>query len=82
MSYRPLLEFRLCAAKLLGFHGFIPPYASTRGQALLAGVNFASAAAGIREETGRQLVFVLRKFTCLLMGIIDANWSKFDLTGW
>ncbi|KAJ8458621.1 hypothetical protein OPV22_031547 [Ensete ventricosum] len=42
-------------AQLLGFHGFIPPYASTRGQALLAGVNFASAAAGIREETGRQL---------------------------
>ncbi|URE38433.1 GDSL esterase lipase [Musa troglodytarum] len=52
---RPLLEFRLCAAKLLGFHGSIPPYASTRGQALLAGVNFASAAAGILEETGRQL---------------------------
>ncbi|URE13351.1 GDSL esterase lipase [Musa troglodytarum] len=45
----------ICAAQLLGFDDFIPPYASTRGQALLAGVNFASAAAGIREETGQQL---------------------------
>ncbi|RZS28230.1 hypothetical protein BHM03_00061799 [Ensete ventricosum] len=42
-------------AALLGFDDFIPPYANTRGQALLSGVNFASAAAGIREETGRQL---------------------------
>ncbi|KAG6526626.1 hypothetical protein ZIOFF_016618 [Zingiber officinale] len=42
-------------AQLLGFDDFIPPYISTRGQALLSGANFASAAAGIREETGRQL---------------------------
>nr|ABF70089.1 GDSL-motif lipase/hydrolase family protein [Musa balbisiana] len=42
-------------AQLLGFDDFVPPYASTRGQALLTGVNFASAAAGIREETGQQL---------------------------
>ncbi|WOL11117.1 GDSL esterase/lipase [Canna indica] len=42
-------------AKLLGFDHYIPPYANTRGRALLTGVNFASAAAGIREETGRQL---------------------------
>ncbi|WOL14650.1 hypothetical protein Cni_G23431 [Canna indica] len=42
-------------AQLLGFDDFIPPYVNTRGQALLSGVNFASAAAGIREETGRQL---------------------------
>ncbi|RWW24581.1 hypothetical protein BHE74_00013487 [Ensete ventricosum] len=49
------------SAQLLGFDDLIPPYASTRGQALLAGVNFASAAAGIREETGRQLVGLLRK---------------------
>ncbi|XP_074578427.1 GDSL esterase/lipase At5g45670-like [Curcuma longa] len=42
-------------ARLLGFNDFIPPYATTRGRALLSGANFASAAAGIREETGRQL---------------------------
>lgn len=42
-------------SQLLGFDDLIPPYANTRGQALLGGVNFASAAAGIREETGQQL---------------------------
>lgn len=42
-------------AQLLGFDGFIPPYSTARGQDILRGVNYASAAAGIREETGRQL---------------------------
>ncbi|XP_030462052.2 GDSL esterase/lipase At5g45670-like [Syzygium oleosum] len=42
-------------AQLLGFSDYIPPYATTTGNALLKGVNYASAAAGIREETGRQL---------------------------
>ncbi|KAL3741610.1 hypothetical protein ACJRO7_017124 [Eucalyptus globulus] len=42
-------------SQLLGFSNYIPPYATTRGNALLKGVNYASAAAGIREETGRQL---------------------------
>ncbi|KAK1276870.1 GDSL esterase/lipase [Acorus gramineus] len=42
-------------AELLGFDDYIPPFVNTRGQALLNGANFASAAAGIREETGRQL---------------------------
>ncbi|KAJ8761967.1 hypothetical protein K2173_006569 [Erythroxylum novogranatense] len=41
--------------QLLGFDNYIPPYANARGQNILQGVNFASAAAGIREETGRQL---------------------------
>ncbi|XP_010273430.2 PREDICTED: GDSL esterase/lipase At4g18970-like [Nelumbo nucifera] len=40
-------------AQLLGFDDYIPPYATTGGQDLLKGVNFASAAAGIRDETGR-----------------------------
>lgn len=44
------------AAQLLGFDNYIPPYTTARGQEILTGVNFASAAAGIREETGRQLV--------------------------
>jgi hypothetical protein len=43
-------------AKLLGFDNYIPPYANTNGDQLLTGVNFASAAAGIRDETGQQLV--------------------------
>ena len=43
-------------AELLGFDDFIPPYAEASGDAVLKGVNYASAAAGIREETGQQLV--------------------------
>ncbi|CDO96915.1 unnamed protein product [Coffea canephora] len=42
-------------AELLGFEGPIPPYAEVSGQEILKGVNYASAAAGIREETGQQL---------------------------
>ncbi|MED6155124.1 hypothetical protein PIB30_002327 [Stylosanthes scabra] len=41
--------------ELLGFDGYIPPFSSASGQEILKGVNYASAAAGIREETGRQL---------------------------
>jgi hypothetical protein len=46
------------AAQLLGFDDFIPPFAGASSDQLLTGVNFASAAAGIREETGQQLVRV------------------------
>ncbi|XP_047308480.1 GDSL esterase/lipase At5g45670-like [Impatiens glandulifera] len=42
-------------AELLGFDDYIPPFSSASGQDILRGVNYASAAAGIREETGRQL---------------------------
>lgn len=42
-------------AELLGFDDYITPYAQARGQDILRGVNYASAAAGIREETGQQL---------------------------
>ncbi|KAF5176087.1 GDSL esterase/lipase [Thalictrum thalictroides] len=42
-------------AQQLGFNNFIPPYAQARGRAILGGVNYASAAAGIRDETGQQL---------------------------
>ncbi|XP_030971528.1 GDSL esterase/lipase At5g45670-like [Quercus lobata] len=42
-------------AQLLGFDDYIPPYVSASGQDILKGVNYASAAAGIREETGQQL---------------------------
>nr|GEW14250.1 GDSL esterase/lipase At1g29670-like [Tanacetum cinerariifolium] len=42
-------------AELLGFDNYIPPYANARGRIILNGVNYASAAAGIRDETGQQL---------------------------
>ncbi|KAF8411925.1 hypothetical protein HHK36_004483 [Tetracentron sinense] len=42
-------------AQLLGFPNYIPPYARTSGAALLRGVNYASGAAGIRDETGDNL---------------------------
>ncbi|GKU92440.1 hypothetical protein SLEP1_g6167 [Rubroshorea leprosula] len=42
-------------AELLGFDDYIPPYSTATGRDVLKGVNFASAAAGIREETGQQL---------------------------
>ncbi|KAJ6738346.1 GDSL-LIKE LIPASE/ACYLHYDROLASE [Salix koriyanagi] len=42
-------------AEQLGFRNYIPPYATASGRAILGGVNYASAAAGIRDETGQQL---------------------------
>ncbi|KAK9048479.1 hypothetical protein SSX86_032558 [Deinandra increscens subsp. villosa] len=42
-------------AQLLGFRYNIPPFARTRGPAILRGVNLASGAAGIRDETGNNL---------------------------
>lgn len=53
------MQNSILAAQHLGFEDFIPPYASTTSnEQLLTGVNFASAAAGIRDETGRQLVYM------------------------
>ncbi|KAE8715197.1 GDSL esterase/lipase [Hibiscus syriacus] len=48
-----LLNFHM--SELLGFESYIPPYSNARGRQILGGVNYASAAAGIREETGQQL---------------------------
>uniref|UniRef100_A0A2N9HZN5 GDSL esterase/lipase n=1 Tax=Fagus sylvatica TaxID=28930 RepID=A0A2N9HZN5_FAGSY len=43
-------------AELLGFDNIlIPSYATTRGQDILKGVNYASGAAGIRSESGQQM---------------------------
>jgi len=44
------------AAQLLGFPRYIPPHSRARGLELLRGANYASGAAGIREETGSNLV--------------------------
>lgn len=66
-------------AQLLGFSDYIPPYATTTGNALLKGVNYASAAAGIREETGRQLVTNLLHFgLCLIKQCTSALWDFLD----
>ncbi|KAL9344432.1 hypothetical protein Peur_062107 [Populus x canadensis] len=43
------------AGELLGFDQFIPPFVTARGRDILIGVNYASGAAGIRDESGRQL---------------------------
>lgn len=40
----------------MGFTRYIPPYSRARGPELLRGVNYASGAAGIRDETGDNLV--------------------------
>ena len=45
----------LFPARLLGFDDYVPAYAGASNDQLLSGVNFASAAAGIRDETGQQL---------------------------
>jgi hypothetical protein len=51
-----MINMSLFSARLLGFNNFIPPYTGANSDQLLTGVNFASAAAGIRDETGQQLV--------------------------
>ncbi|KAI5384834.1 hypothetical protein KIW84_071714 [Lathyrus oleraceus] len=40
---------------LLGFDHYIPPYANTNGTDIAQGVNYASGAAGIRNETGTHM---------------------------
>lgn len=44
---------------------YITPCAQARGEDIMRGVNYASAAAGVREETGRQLVS--HSITCIFM---------------
>ena len=46
----------LFAAELLGFDKYIPPFATASDQEILMGVNYGSGGAGIRDETGSQLV--------------------------
>ncbi|XP_058201342.1 GDSL esterase/lipase At5g45670-like [Rhododendron vialii] len=42
-------------AQLLGFDKFIPPFSTAIGTEILMGVNYASAGAGIRDESGKRL---------------------------
>ncbi|KAE8056665.1 hypothetical protein FH972_013413 [Carpinus fangiana] len=47
---RTIVDF---IAEFLGFDNYIPPFATARGREILKGVNYASSAAGIRNETGQ-----------------------------
>lgn len=62
----------------MGFDDFIPPYATASGRQLLQGVNFASAAAGIRDETGRQLVSLKSTSIVKLLGNYHVIVEIFD----
>ncbi|KAK9936682.1 hypothetical protein M0R45_013510 [Rubus argutus] len=42
-------------SELMGFDNYIPPFSFLNGSDILKGVNYASGAAGIRKETGKQL---------------------------
>ncbi|KAJ6735710.1 GDSL-LIKE LIPASE/ACYLHYDROLASE-RELATED [Salix viminalis] len=42
-------------AEILGFHNYIPPFATAREADMLYGLNYASGSAGIRDETGQEL---------------------------
>ncbi|KAJ8436439.1 hypothetical protein Cgig2_013480 [Carnegiea gigantea] len=42
-------------AQLVGFSTYIPPHSETSRRSVIAGANFASGAAGIRDETGNNL---------------------------
>ncbi|KAK7332118.1 hypothetical protein VNO80_28866 [Phaseolus coccineus] len=64
-------EADITAARL-GFRNSVPPYANTSGSDIM-GVNYASAAAGIRPETGSQRVlFMYHSFLiCLSLSSIS-----------
>ena len=66
----------MLTAELLGFDDYPLPYARASGQSILRGVNYASAAAGIRQETGQQLVFSSLFISyCLILSKLIVNFS-------
>lgn len=60
-------------AQLLGFPNYIPPYARVRGRNLLRGANYASGAAGIRDETGNNLVYIhlIKYISCIWLKLFS-----------
>ena len=50
--------FFCITADLLGFKSYIPPFATANSEQIISGVNYASGAAGIREETGQNVVWL------------------------
>lgn len=49
----------LISGELLGFSNFIPPFATATDSQISTGVNYGSGGAGIREESGSQLVITI-----------------------
>uniref|UniRef100_A0A6N2M5E9 GDSL esterase/lipase n=1 Tax=Salix viminalis TaxID=40686 RepID=A0A6N2M5E9_SALVM len=49
------LDLFVFVAEILGFHNYIPPFATAREADMLYGLNYASGSAGIRDETGQEL---------------------------
>ncbi|KAF7149897.1 hypothetical protein RHSIM_Rhsim02G0201300 [Rhododendron simsii] len=76
-------------AEYLGFGKPIPPFASTAtdDQEILKGVNYASGAAGIRDETGYQLILYnkgarkIALFGLGLIGCIPAEIANYGANG-
>lgn len=54
------------AAELLGFEVYMKPFTTVSGDEILQGVNYASGAAGILDQTGMQSVklFILDDLDC------------------
>lgn len=46
-------------AEFLGFDHHMPPFSTANGDQILQGVNYASAGAGIRPETGKICVMIM-----------------------
>ena len=51
-------KFFSLSAELLGFENYIPSFATANDSDILQGVNYASGSAGIRDETGKNLVII------------------------
>ncbi|CAH1424197.1 unnamed protein product [Lactuca virosa] len=59
-------------AQLLGFENSIPPFATARREEIVRGVNYASGAAGIRDETAEHMK--LYKYGARKFGIPGAGY--------
>ena len=58
INYTDILLLSSLTAELMGFHGFIPSFVTATGKDILQGVNYASCADGIRDETGQHLLYI------------------------
>ncbi len=70
--------FALCAGEFLGFKYYLPPYLapSTKGSAILNGVNYASGSAGILNSSGYLFV---RKFQLWKSKALVINFQDFGI---
>ncbi|XP_075106293.1 GDSL esterase/lipase At1g29670 isoform X2 [Nicotiana tabacum] len=71
-------------ADLLGFDKYIEPFATVKGVEMFRGVNYASGAAGIRDESGIHLTlysYGARKVAVFGLGSIGCILAELDLYG-